>query len=49
MEEHWGKLEVKDVEGKDEEQRRKAFVRILERAVGANLEGNIESVKAEAA
>ena len=49
MEEHWGKLEVKDVEGKGEEQRRKAFVRILERAVGADLEGNIESIKAEAA
>ena len=49
MEEHWGKLEVKDVEGKDEEQRRKAFVRILERAVGADLEGNIESIKAGAA
>ncbi|KAL9135136.1 MAG: hypothetical protein Q9175_003673 [Cornicularia normoerica] len=46
LNENWGKLEVKDIEAKDEEEkRRKAFVRVLERAVGADLEGNIDSIK----
>lgn len=50
MEEHWGKLDIGDVKTKDEkEMKRKAFVRILERAVGADLEGNIDILKAEAA
>ena len=50
LDENWEKLEVKDIEAKDEEvKKRKAFVRILERAVGADLEGNIDSIKAEAA
>ena len=50
LEKHWSNLEVKDIEAKDEEEKkRKALVRILERAVGASLEGNIDSVKAEAA
>lgn len=50
LEENWEKLEVKDVEAKDEEERkRRVFVRILERAVGADLEGNIDSIKSEAA
>ena len=48
--ENWAKLEVKDIEAKDEEEKqRKAFVRILERAVGADLEGNIDLIKSEAA
>ena len=50
LDENWEKLEVKDVEAKDEEEKkRKSFVRILERAVGADLEGNIDSIKSEAA
>lgn len=50
LDENWEKLEVKDIEAKDEEEKkRKAFVRILERAVGADLEGNIDSLKSEAA
>ena len=50
LDENWEQLEVKDIEAKDEEvKKRKAFVRILERAVGADLEGNIDSIKAEAA
>ena len=50
LDENWGKIEVKDVETKDEEEKkRKAFVRILERAVGADLERNTDSVKSEAA
>lgn len=50
LDEHWEKLEAKDIEAKDEEEKkRKAFVRLLERAVGADLEGNIDSVQSEAA
>ncbi|KAL9077652.1 MAG: hypothetical protein Q9161_000024 [Pseudevernia consocians] len=50
LDENWEKLEVKDIEAKDEEEKkRKAFVRILERAIGADLEGNIDSIKSEAA
>ena len=49
LDENWEGLDVKDIEAKDEdEKKRKAFVRILERAVGADLEGNVDSVKAEA-
>lgn len=49
LDEHWKELDVKDIEAKDEEEKkRKAFVRILERAVGADLEGNVDSVKSEA-
>lgn len=48
LDESWEKLEVKDVEAKDEEEKkRKAFVRILERAVGLDLEGNTGSIKSE--
>lgn len=47
---NWKKLEVKDIEAKDEdEKKRKAFGRILERAGGADLEGNVDSIKSEAA
>ena len=50
LDKHWSKLEVKGIEAKDEEEKkRKALVRVLERAVGAGLEGNVDSVKAEAA
>lgn len=50
MEKHLDGLDVKDVEAKDdEEKKRKVFVRVLERAVGADLEGNAETVKSKAA
>ena len=50
MEKHMDALDVKDVEAEDEEEKkRKVFVRILERAVGADLEGNAETVKSKAA
>ena len=43
-------LEVEELEVKDKaEKKRKAFVQILERAIGADLEGNIDSIKSEAA
>lgn len=50
LDENWEKLGVKDIDAKDEgEKKRKAFVRVLERAVGADLEGNLDSMKSEAA
>jgi hypothetical protein len=49
VEKHWVELEVGDLEARDdEEKKREVFVRILERAVGADLEGKIDDVKAEA-
>ena len=50
MNERWDDLGAEEIQGEDEEEKkRKAFVRILERAVGAELEGNIDSIKAQAA
>jgi hypothetical protein len=50
MEEKWEELETGDIEAQNEaEKKRKAFVTILERAVGADLEGNIEALRAQAA
>ena len=49
LDERWEELEVEEVETKDTaERKRKAFVQILERAIGADLEGNIDSIKSEA-
>ncbi|KAI9873649.1 MAG: hypothetical protein M1830_010758 [Pleopsidium flavum] len=49
IEEKWSELKFDDVKGLDEEdQRRKVFVRVLERAVGADLEGKAELAKEEA-
>ena len=48
LDEKWKDLNTEVVTGNDdEEKRRRAFVRILERAVGADLEGNTDTVKAE--
>ena len=50
LDEKWEELEVGELEAKDKaEKKRKAFVQILERAIGADLEGNIDSIKSEAA
>ncbi|KAL2041475.1 hypothetical protein N7G274_005857 [Stereocaulon virgatum] len=50
VEEKWEELGVGDIEAQNEaEKKRKALVRILERAVGADLEGNVGALKAEAA
>lgn len=50
LDEKWEQFDVEDIEAKDEaEKRRKAYVRILERAIGADLEGNIGSIKSQAA
>ncbi|MCJ1226428.1 hypothetical protein MMC12_003080 [Toensbergia leucococca] len=49
IDENWEKLETGDINaGDEEEKRRKAFVRVLERAVGADLEKKVDQVKAEA-
>lgn len=46
LEGHWKSLDVPtNLLGKDDEKKRRAFVRILERAVGADLEGSLDEVK----
>ena len=43
LEEHWGQLDVGNVSGDNEQmKKRRAFTVILERAVGAELEGKVE-------
>ena len=50
LDENWGRLEIEDIEAEDEEEKkRKGFVRMLERAVGADLEGNTDSIKTKVA
>ena len=50
VEERWGELEMGDLEeGEEDDRKRRVFVRVLERAVGAELEGRLDDVKAEAA
>ena len=45
IDQHWSKLEKKTLAGKDEAtKKRRAFVTVLERAVGADLEGKIDAV-----
>ena len=45
----WNELEIEHISGKDEEdKKRSAFVRILERAVGASLEGNLDDIRTAA-
>ena len=47
MYKHWDELNFENIETMDEEEKkRKAFVRLLERALGSDLEGNIDDVKA---
>lgn len=48
--ERWKEFEIRDIDAKDDdEQKRKAFVRVLERALGADLEGNTDTFKTKAA
>lgn len=49
LEKHWENLDVKAVEVGVEERNRMTFVRVLERAIEADLQGNIDAVGAEAA
>ena len=48
LEEHWKELIVDDVIGDGEERKRRVLVRVLERAVGAELEGSLDEMKAKA-
>ena len=48
VDEKWDELEVEDISGNDDDDKRSAFVRILERAMGANLEGKLDDIKAAA-
>ena len=48
LDEKWGELNGEDKAVHDDaNRRRRVFVHILERAVGADLEGNVEAVKDE--
>ncbi|MCJ1306403.1 hypothetical protein MMC25_000045 [Agyrium rufum] len=50
LDDSWQDLEHEDIDGKDEdEKKRKVFVRLLERAVGADLEHNLDQLLTEAA
>ena len=48
LEEHWKDLNAEDVIGDGEERKRRVFVRVIERAIGAGLEGNLDDIKAKA-
>ena len=48
LQDQWTELKGADLQGKDdEEKQRKAFVRILERTIGADLEGNVNNIKSQ--
>ncbi|KAL8774757.1 MAG: hypothetical protein Q9209_000696 [Squamulea sp. 1 TL-2023] len=49
LDDHWTKLNVEGFEGNEDDKKRRVFVQVLERAVGVDLEGNADSVRAEAA
>ena len=49
VDKQWDELKVGDIAGKDNEGiHMSAFVRILERAVGADLEGNLDNIRTAA-
>ena len=48
LDEDWDKLNTNDVIGDGEEKKRRVFVRVLERAIGAQLEGRLDEMKAKA-
>ena len=46
LDESWERLDIQHVEGDDKDTRkRRVFVLVLERAVGADLEGNVDAVR----
>ncbi|KAG8526972.1 uncharacterized protein KY384_008401 [Bacidia gigantensis] len=45
LEDNWKEIRTGDFHGSDEEKKRKVFVKVLERAIGAELQGNTEDVK----
>ncbi|KAL8672505.1 MAG: hypothetical protein Q9168_003043 [Polycauliona sp. 1 TL-2023] len=48
LDHHWAELNVQDLEGSEDDKKRRVFVRLLERAIGSDLEGNTDRVRAEA-
>ena len=42
---NWGQIEKASFRGDDAQKRREAFVKVLERAVGAELEGNVDQIR----
>jgi hypothetical protein len=45
LDQHWSKMRKKDLAGKDDAaKKRRAFVTVLERAIGADLEGKIDAL-----
>ncbi|KAL8868925.1 MAG: hypothetical protein Q9174_004658 [Haloplaca sp. 1 TL-2023] len=48
LDQHSNELDLTMFPGNDEEKKRRAFVQILERAVGVDLEGNADKVRADA-
>lgn len=42
IEKNWKELDTKNIDGDENEKERRVFVRVLERAVGVDLEGNVD-------
>ena len=49
LDENWNELKIEDIHGADDESKRKAFVRILERSLGVDFEGHVDIVRSKAA
>ncbi|KAI4256608.1 MAG: hypothetical protein L6R42_006120 [Xanthoria sp. 1 TBL-2021] len=48
MDHHWTELNLQGFEGNEDEKKRRVFVQVLERAIGVDLQGNADGVRAEA-
>ena len=49
LDDTWSQLKLEDLDGDDEEEKkRKTFVQVLERAIGADLEGNGDAIRKNA-
>ncbi|KAL8839705.1 MAG: hypothetical protein Q9176_004312 [Flavoplaca citrina] len=48
LDQHWTALNIEGFEGNEDEKKRRAFVQVLERTTGIDLEGNADRVRAEA-
>ncbi|KAI4101837.1 MAG: hypothetical protein LQ339_004883 [Xanthoria mediterranea] len=48
LDHHWAELNTQGFEGNEDEKKRRVFVQVLERAIGVDLEGNADGVRARA-
>ncbi|KAI4233496.1 MAG: hypothetical protein LQ349_004389 [Xanthoria aureola] len=48
LDHHWAELDTQGFEGNEDEKKRRVFVQVLERAIGVDLEGNADGVRAQA-